>query len=285
MKKIGRLKLRLKSKFKNWFYYDHFPRLIDSFTKFTTRKARQILKGQEVLLILIDTQIFFHSITHLTCKISTGKKMWGDTEIDTFTTARVPVQYQQRELDSVQYLPSIVSLANQNFVQLCSSWELRDEQWSQPTSRFRPLGLADYSLMQNVDVKVFDDKGYKFDFGSWIGGLKKTPKQQRQERLSEKDDLLYLGLLSVLGQRNSQDIWHIVTAEREGCYCLLTMDYRLIKTLESQKNNEFVKSLKTKVMTPEQLGKKWNLRPVHHRFFSYHEASTPVRTDLRTKRG
>jgi len=211
--------------------------------------------------------------------------MWGGTEIDTFTTVRVPVQYEQRELDSVQYLPGIVSLANQNLIQLCSSWELRDEQWSQPTSRFRPIGLADYSLMQNVDIKIFDDKDYKFDFGSWINIPEKTPKQQRQERLSNKEDPLYLGLLSILGQKNSQDIWHIVTAEREGCYCLLTMDYKLIKSLESQKNNKFVKALKTKVMTPEQLGKEWKLRPVNYRLFSYHEAGTPVRTDLRTKRG
>jgi hypothetical protein len=210
--------------------------------------------------------------------------MWGNTEIDTFTTARVPVQYEQREFDSVQYLPGIVSLANQNLILLCSSLELRDEQMSQPTSRYRPLGIADYSLMQNTDIKMFDDKDYKFDFDSWIDGSKKTPKQQRQERLSNKDDPLYLGLLSVLGQKNSQDIWHIVTAEREGCYCLLTMDYRLIKTIESQRNNKFVKSLNTKVMTPEQLGKEWNLKPIHHRFFSYHEARTPVRTDLRTKR-
>ena len=210
--------------------------------------------------------------------------MWGDIEIDTFTTARVPVMYKQREFDSVQYLPAIVSLANQNLIQLYSSWELRDEQWSQPTNRYRPLGIADYSLLQNVDIKLFDDSDYQYDFGSWISVPKKTPQQQRQKRLSEKDDPLYLGLLSVLGQKNSQDIWHLVTAEREGCYCLLTMDYRLIKTLESQKNNKFVKSLKTKVMTPEQLGKEWNLRPVHHRFFSYHGASTPVRTDLRTQR-
>jgi len=284
MKQIRRLKLRLKIKFKNWFFYDWFPNYIDSYTKFTTRKARRKLINQEVPHILVDTQVFFHSISHLTCKISTGNKMWGDTEIDTFTTVRVPVQYEQRELESVKFLSGIVSLANQNLIQLCSSWELCDEQWSQPTKRYRPLGVADYSLMQNVDIKLFDDNDYKYDYGDWISGAEKTSKQQRQERLSEKDDPLYLGLLSVLGQKNSQDIWHIVTAEREGCYCLLTMDYRLIKSLESQKNNKFVKALKTKIMTPEQLGKEWNLRPVHHRFFSYHEASTPVRTDLRTKR-
>ena len=84
----------------------------------------------------------------------------------------------------------------------------------------------------------------------------------------------------MLGKRNSQDAYHIYTAEKEGLYCFLTMDFKLLKNIKSQVNNKIIKSLKTKILSPEDLGNELGLLPITLRAFSYHDASYPVREDL-----
>ena len=63
-------------------------------------------------------------------------------------------------------------------------------------------------------------------------------------------------------------------------FCFLTMDYKLLKALSSRAKSEPIRSLKTKVLTPEQLGKLIWLTPVNPALLSYEDASWPVRPDL-----
>ncbi len=54
------------------------------------------------------------------------------------------------------------------------------------------------------------------------------------------------------------------------------MDFRLIRNIHAQAKNKIVKSLKTKVMTPEEFGRKFSIVPFSPRLYSYHNASYPV---------
>src|SRR5690349_1709659 len=106
-------------------------------------------------------------------------------------------------------------------------------------------------------------------------GLPKLVDQQRR-RIDQSGDALHEALVARLGQRNSQDAWHIRTAERYGAYCFLTMDWKLLRTLGGVRKHEPVKSLRTLVLTPEQFGKRWGLIPVPPFVLSYNDASSFV---------
>ena len=63
------------------------------------------------------------------------------------------------------------------------------------------------------------------------------------------------------------------------------MDFKLIRTVQAVANVEPVKSLRTRVMTPIDLGRWLGLRPVHPHILSYDGASFFVRSDLHSASG
>ena len=106
-------------------------------------------------------------------------------------------------------------------------------------------------------------------------------REQRKNRLESYNHPIYLGLVDVLGKSNDQDAFQIFTAEQNGLYCFLTMDFKLIQSIESQKGYPVIKALRTKVLTPEQLGRELSLCPITPRAYSYHDKSVfNVRHDL-----
>lgn len=58
------------------------------------------------------------------------------------------------------------------------------------------------------------------------------------------------------------------------------MDFKLIKTLNAQRNSPRIQSLKTSVMTPAMLGKRLRLFPIAPHILSYNNATFPVRNDF-----
>lgn len=272
---------KLTRKFKDRLCYKALPPVVDWLTAISVRRASKKLKAEEVKCLLLDNTVLHHGVTHETAWIATGPKKWGDIEIDTGYAARIPVHDDSDRSEageSVRYLPGIVSLAKQGSISLAISEELRDEQWTQPAGRFRGYGIYDFSFFKDLKLEVVKDPDYTVTFGSSHLGSPSL-EEQRKQRLDAKTDPLYKSLVSVLGPKNSQDAWHITTAERHDCYCFLTMDFKLIKNVRSQSNNSAIKSLKTKVMTPEEFGKKFNLIPINPRLYSYHMADYPVKHD------
>ena len=58
------------------------------------------------------------------------------------------------------------------------------------------------------------------------------------------------------------------------------MDFKLIRTVEAQAGAGPVRSLKTKVLTPESLANHIGLMRFPPHLFSYHNASFFVRSDM-----
>jgi hypothetical protein len=58
------------------------------------------------------------------------------------------------------------------------------------------------------------------------------------------------------------------------------MDFKLRRAVERGATKEPLASLKTKILTPEELGRTLGLVPLRPHFFSYTDASYPVRADL-----
>ena len=264
---------------KNRFYYKVLPKVVDWLSGISVRRAAKKLKTEKVKRLLIDNTVLHHGVTHETAWIARGAEKWGDIEIDTGFAARIPVHDDRDGSDagkSVRYLPGIISLARRGSMSLVISEELQDEQWTQPVGRFWGYGNYDFSFFKDLKLEVIKDPDYTITIGPSHMGTPSLDEQRRQ-RLDAKTDPLYRSLVRVLGPNNSQDAWHIMTAERNACYCFLTMDFKLIKNVRAQSKNSVIKSLKTKVMTPEEFGKRFNLVPINPRLYSYHLADFPVK--------
>lgn len=222
-------------------------------------------------------------MTHETGWIDTGRKMWGGAiPIDTGFAARIPVHSEADDSDaarSVRFLPAIASLAWEGSLKLFTSAELIDERMTQSIGRFSGYGYYDYSLFSGVKLERLSDPDYSMLSGPAGLGIPSLA-EQRRDRLAAKTDPLYRKLLDVLGPGNSQDAWHIATAEHHACFCFLTMDFSLLRAVSAQRKNLAVSSLKTRVLSPEQFGVLFGLRPISPRLYSYHHGSYPVRTDL-----
>lgn len=231
--------------------------------------------------MLVDNTVLFHSITHESAWIPTGKTKWGPHDIDTGHSARIPVRAahdESREHRNIRYLPGIAHLARQGKLSLMSSGELWIERLYQPTGRFSGYGYFDLDLFKDVEIPLVD-KIPDMQIGpSWLG--LPSVEEARDQRLAQSIDRLFRSLVSELGPNNSQDAWHIRTAEVNEMFCFLTMDFKLLKTLQARSTSDPVRSLRTRVLTPEQLGSYLWLAPVNPIILSFEDANSPIRPDL-----
>lgn len=255
--------------------FRYLPSVVDYLVHLSTYQARVKLKGAP-LTVLVDTNVIAHGVTHETQWVSTGySSLWN---IPLGYAARVPVHAPTStspEYLSVRYLPGIAHLANRRFLLLKTSAELQVEEGRLSAARLNGGDVFDYSVFDRVERERMDSlPPGTYDYSDVFGA-----KQQRA-RLNASNDPLYRALLDCLGQKNSQDAWHIRTAEAHGCFCFLTMDFTLLRTVAPHQHREPFSSLKTRLMTPQTLGEYLALTPIPTKFFSYHRASFPVRPDL-----
>jgi hypothetical protein len=230
--------------------------------------------------VLVDNTVLAHAITHESAWVSTGTSKWGPHDIETGYSARVPVRdrdSRSRESDDICYLTGLAHLARQGRVSLLTSAALWEERVRHPAGRYSGYGYYDLNLFSGVEFDMVDrmpDTVFGPD-GRELGSA-----EAQRMRLDSVTDPLYRGLVALLGPGNSQDAWHIWTAEAHAAFCFLTMDYKLCRTLEARRHQEPVRSLKTQVLTPRQLA--WHLAyfPVNPHRFTFTDADFPVRGDL-----
>jgi len=237
--------------------------------------------------VLVDTSTLAAAVTHESRWVSTGPTKWGDVFVDTGYLARVPLRkrpakgaqdYEVRDFQDACFLTGIAHLARLGLIRLRSSGELDIEQWRHPVGMVKGYSLFSRSVLQGVAITPVD-KMPNFVIGpKWMN--LPSLKEQQAERLESVSDELYKGLLHRLGKKSSQDAWHIRTAEVHGMFCFLTTDHTLLRNLQAQGKHEPIRSLRTKVLSPAQLGAILGLRPLDPRHISHEGASFPVRSDL-----
>lgn len=262
-------------------FIGYAPRLVQAFVGVSTFAAQARLFKKPPLRVLVDNTILFHSITHETAWVPTGMTKWGPHDVDTGYAARIPVrgaEDESREYRNVKYLPGIAHLARIGKLALMSSGELWTERLYQPSGRFNGYGYSDLDLFKDIEMPLVDSIPDMRIGPSWLG--LPSVESARDQRLANSTDSLFRSLVSQLGPSNSQDAWHIRTAEVNEMFCFLTMDFKLLKTLRARSNTEPLKSLRTRIITPEQLGRYLWLAPMDPVFLSFEDANSPVRPDL-----
>lgn len=255
--------------------FRYVPPFMNWLIHLSTYEARRKLR-RAPLKVLIDVNVFAHGVTHETQWVHTGYSGEWQTELGHF--ARVPVHARDCSTDlyrNVEFLPSVAHLARRGFIALKTSTELKAEEYRLTPARLLGGGLYDHNVFQDIRPASLD----ALPLGGYTLHELSSKKHQRA-RLDASDDPLYRNLVSQLGQKRSQDAWHLRTAEANGCFCFLTMDFDLVDKFEDVRHLEPFASLGTKLMTPETLGEYLSLRPIPPYFLSYHGASFPVRPDL-----
>jgi hypothetical protein len=165
---LGKTARGLKSRFQ----FQVLPKVVNLATSIAMTDASRRLKAANVRRLLIDNTVLAHSVTHETAWVDTAKAHWGNIEIETGHAARIPVHDDRDEREaarSVRYLPGITNLARRGLIVLATSHELQDEQWTQPSGRFRGYGLYDFSLFDDLKLETIKDPDYSVVFGSHLG--------------------------------------------------------------------------------------------------------------------
>jgi hypothetical protein len=261
-----------------------YPRLARYKLDRATLHARELQEGQPPLRILVDNTVLDLAITHESRWITTGAVQWGKEVRHTGYQARVPVYSpgnKSEKYRNATYLTGIAHLARVGAIELCQSAELDDERFRQPVGRYRGYGYFDYSLFSGIKMESVDGSAFTTLGPSWM--KLPSPEQQQRTRLAQSDDRLFHDLYALLreqlGKKCDQDAWHIRTAERHGAFCFLTTDRPLLLACKSLSKKEPLRSLRTKIMSPADLGSYLAIRPVPPHLLTYNDASWFVRMD------
>jgi hypothetical protein len=251
------------------------PLIARGLLQYATRKARKDAAEKEIATILVDNTVLDLAVTH------EGK--WIQHSRGGYV-ARVPV-YGRKNVSErhkhASYLTSLTYLARFGIIRFFQSAELEEEKFRQPAGRYRGYGYVDYSLFQGLEIEPIDGWVFSMMGPSWM----KLPSLQEQQRtrLRQSDDPLFKKLYDLLkqqlGEKCSQDAWHICTAERYGLRYFLTTDRPLLKACKSLAKKKPLKSLRVQVVNPEELAVQLGVKPVKPYILSYNDASFFVRMD------
>ena len=268
---------------KNRLLSRHAPKVTNWIVARSADRARQRLLATGAVSVLIDNTTLHHAITHETAWIPAGSKPWGPHSIDTGYMARVPVHSRSSDAlvyRNVCYLAGIAHLARQGLVKLHTSAELLDEQFRQSVGRFIGYGLFDLNLFGGLEIKSID--GHVFSRRDPYSQNQQSHAEQQRARLkSRESDPTYAAMLDHLGRKkNTQDAWHLLTAERHAMFCFLTMDFKFRENIRAQIKSSPLNSFRTIVLTPEEFGRTFSLRPIPPRLLSFNGDRVPVRSDL-----
>lgn len=259
-----------------------------NFPTWSARPAMERLKDcpQKILL---DNSVLAHR-----CFSFTGPSgRTGQLEQEHSCTEEqiVHVFQNSRFWEDRQYFYGIRNLAVSGRLQLFDSYELAMERLTQPIGRFTDArSLYTEDVFDGVEFGMLNQYSESLTIspesameaqremsrrggGVVLRGDEPIPEwlvpdvfdthKSTNERIAGYEDPLYRSLLDVLGgKRMNKDAWHIVTAERHGLDCFMTMDYKLVDRLGQLSNKEPVSSLAVKVLTPSAWGRQQHVRPI-----------------------
>lgn len=273
--------MQILSRIKRRLAYRFLPQIVDFGIHCSSIYARQRLIQSGALRILVDVNVMGYGTTHVTRRIDTGTSLFNGVPFTSFYTARVP-KYDEntdsRVLRCVSRLPAIAHLSKLGLLELLKSKELQSEVNRQPSGRFYGYGYYDYNVFKGVEVTSVD--GSPMEDLTRLHDQTISHQERQLQRVHSSNDTLYREIAAQLDPKDSLDAWHIRTAELFDCYCFLTMDFKLRDKVDKRSHREPFKSLRTKVLTPEDLAHELRIPPVSLRLLSYHSASFPVRDDL-----
>ena len=288
-------------------------KMVDSDIVLCCVRSREILDRNRPLKILVDNSV----IGQFAFLFSTGtyKKTlaWPNDESSFEIDCVIPEPIYRESVDSklennMRFVPSLLYLFKQNYLEMFSSDVLLAERKSQMVGMYNGMGIYDYALFSNITLPSLDGyEAYCFvddalewkngkihirpdyfqkrptlaympnaeecmgEYGLIISSKDKDPlgtapdaKQRLEIWLEVKREEIpeFSELVKCLGKNNIKDAWHIYTANEYGLDFFVTMDFNIVRSVQSQKGNKVIKALNVQVVTPEDLGRQIEMRPM-----------------------
>jgi hypothetical protein len=234
---------------------------------------------------MIDNTILDLSISHETRWLSMGADPLSRRLEDGGYLARVPVHSPSNKTKryyELTYLNTFGILARDRWFNLVQSHGLKVEQFYQPIGRFKGYGMFDFSVLADLAIKTIGESWYPT-----LGPARlriPSPQQQFRQMINSVTDTGFQQMLSVMkahmGEKCSQDAWHIWNAEQAGVRFFLTTDKRLLAAWDQIRRSTPIKNMKIEVHSPSSLGSSLGFRPTHPIAFSYDRTDAIVRTDV-----
>lgn len=279
---IKRVLQRIRQ-FREGLAFKYMPHLAEWAVWAASINSMPKLQEMKPIKLLLDSTIHAHAVTHEDAWIDTGTVLWGGVQpISTGYAARIAVhsaENETREYKDICHLTVITSLVKKGFFELYTSSELMAERDRHPPARFDSVTYSGFSLLDGLKIESLD--GWNFDIYAMHGASTSDLQRVQRDRLKASDDELYKAILKTLGgEAHSQDAWHIRTAQVHGMYALVTMDYKLVRLAKAQREKLAKIGAAVKILTPTELADELSLGEVAPYFFSYNNASFPVRADL-----
>lgn len=253
---------------------------------FSVAGARKKLENSTRVKILLDAPIFNHAITHQGAWIDTGPTDFVDadgTPIRTGYLASVPIYKTtnaSKEYEDVQFLPGIAELHRQGLIELKTSAEIEFEKSYQPPARYRNIHLGNVGLFDDLKIESINGP-ITADWDISKANIHNAREEFREYlRSAESKYTRYANLVNHLGEKSSQDAWHLHTAERFGCAYFLTMDYTFIRNFAHQKHHASLADIPVKVVTPQELGRILGIYPIAPNILISEDNFIPRRPDL-----
>lgn len=211
-----------------------------------TAHARRSLIRRPPLRLLIDNSVLAHGRIFSSYWFDTGPAQWGPHTINTGYAGpdlTHSPETQKRICEQIQFLPGIVHLAHRGLISLLTSFELRNEQMHQPAGRFSEYGYFDHNLFDGIRFECIDCN--EIDSFDW----KETPK----DRLPNRTDQPFRGIVELIGEKNNVDAWHIHTAEKYALDYFLHIDFSLDEEMRKNRKKSPILELKTGIVLPSIL--------------------------------
>lgn len=246
--------------------------------------SRLYLRGQDRLKILVDTTVFHHVVTHEGRWISTGTKAWGNSELGTGYLASVPVHSAKNSSEDFRDICSLIGLVELHKlkkIQFVTSSEIEAEKASQPPQRYRNVFYGGHSIFNAIEIETI--RNQSASRSSQVFQFPEDQKERQRMRISSliDSDSDLRKMVKHLGDKNSFDALHLLTAERHDCYAYLTMDRKFIRNFRTQMRQSPMDRFKTKVLSPRELGDSIKLIPTHPILLNSRMSKFfPVRSDL-----
>ncbi len=268
-------------RYKERLRFKYGTKIADLIVANATRLASRKMEQSGGISILMDNTVLGHGTTHKTGWVSTGPKQWGGQLLNTGYAARMPAHAPNNSIlyKNICFLPGIASLAERGVLRLYTSAELRSERERQPAGRFVGYSVYDLNLFANLHIDSIDGHIFSATTAVREENLVSEAVKAQRERLKHVSDTDYELLVALLGEKNSQDAFHLLTAEKYELFCFLTMDFKFHRAWDgARKNKKF--PLSTPVMTPEEFALYFGIKPVEPYLLSYKNASFPVNSDV-----
>lgn len=240
--------------------------------------ARKNLRKLEIKpTYLVDNSLIGNATTHKTTWVSTGTSLWGGAvPVETGYECRFPLYSEDSEeklYKETEFLVGLTILAREGLINFVTSAELFQERMRQPRGRYIGHKTDDVNLFRGINMQSID--GYLFE--------PKDSEQKQNARINKCTEIEFLKIKKILsnggtGNKTTFDAWHIHTSQKHNLSGFLTMDFKLVKSINRETSRSGIFS-RAPALLPSDVAREIKLAPIKPIWITHQDVTWFARHD------